>query len=262
MLKFAKWEGTGNDFILVDDRNGTFPMEDIALVRRLCDRHFGIGSDGLILIQRPNVPGTAFHMAFFNPDGSQSFCGNGSRCAYAYWCGLVNDRSAVRFTAIDGEHAAEWKDGLVRIAMRDVAGIERIDEHSDSIHTGSPHLMVWVDDPEDVEIVPEARTIRYGQRYAKEGINVNFVRWHAGRIEMRTYERGVEGETLSCGTGVTAAALDAMHRGLVERSAEVRTRGGDLRVEAMTTGNGAFHEVFLSGPVKEVFTGAIAIGTA
>lgn len=262
MLHFAKWEGTGNDFILVDDREGRFPAHDLDLVRRLCDRHFGVGSDGLILIQPPMEPATAYHMAFFNPDGSQSFCGNGSRCAYAFWCGLVKDRSAVRFTAIDGAHGSEWKDGLVRIAMRDVIGVERIDERMDTIHTGSPHLLVWVEDPEQVDLVPEARAIRYGPRFSKEGINVNFLRWQEGRVDMRTYERGVEGETLSCGTGVTAAALDAMHRGLAEHTCQVRTRGGDLRVEAREDGQGGFSEVFLAGPVSEVFHGAIPLGRA
>lgn len=258
MQQFAKWEGTGNDFILVDDRAGTFPVEDLGLVRRLCDRHFGVGSDGLILLQRPSDPGHAYHMEFFNPDGSKSFCGNGSRCAYGFWSTLTGDRRPVRFSAVDGDHAAAWSDGLVRIAMRDVERVEHLDDRTDRIHTGSPHLLVWVDDPAAVEIIPEARRIRYNAEYAKSGINVNFIRSLGGRVEMRTYERGVEDETLSCGTGVTAAALAAMSRGLAGASCEVVTRGGALRVEAERASGAGFIHVHLAGPVRHVFTGTLA----
>lgn len=261
-LTFTKWQGTGNDFIVVDDREGRFPSTDQRLVRHLCDRHFGIGSDGLILIQASRVAGTAYHMEFFNPDASQSFCGNGSRCAFAAWwqgqpqATLRSD--AVRFTAIDGEHTAAWSVGLVSIGMRDVAGIERIDDRMDFIHTGSPHLLVWVDDPEAIDIIPEARIHRYGLRFKAEGVNVNFLRRKDGRLEMRTYERGVEGETLSCGTGVTAAALSAMGRELISGRCDVRTRGGDLLVTADAAADG-FRSITLAGPVKEVFTGEVEI---
>ncbi len=247
-IAFSKWEGTGNDFILMDDRSGAFPKNTESLIQRLCDRHFGIGSDGLILLQAPRVAGTDYHMEFFNPDASQSFCGNGSRCAFAFWStspqGLLptspqglsqgtlrssepqgNLRPAI-FTAIDGQHQASWSNGLVRIGMRDVGGVERIDDRTDFIHTGSPHLLCWVDDPERIDIVAEAHTHRYGPRFAQDGVNVNFLRFADGRVEMRTYERGVEAETLSCGTGVTAAALSAMARGLVSGACEVHTRGG------------------------------------
>jgi diaminopimelate epimerase len=257
MLRFAKLEGTGNDFILVNDLDGAFPAQDLALVRRLCDRHFGIGSDGLILIQPMREVGTDFHMEFFNPDGSKSFCGNGSRCAYAFWCRIQGRMVPARFTAIDGVHAAEWHSGLVRVAMRDVAVVERIDDRTDRTHTGSPHLLVWVEDPEAIDLVAEARAIRYTAEYAAVGINVNFVRWHNGRLEMRTYERGVEAETLSCGTGVTAAALSAMSRGHVDTVCDVVTRGGRLRVEAERTAHGGYAKVHLSGPVREVFIGTV-----
>ncbi len=272
-LAFTKWQGTGNDFIVVDDRDGRFPSavhagssagDPAVLVRHLCDRHFGIGSDGLILIQASRVEGTAFHMEFFNPDASQSFCGNGSRCAFAFFSrlpqGLTKGSLEVqRFTAIDGEHSAKWSDGLVSIGMREVAGIERIDDRMDFIHTGSPHLLVWVDDPEAIDIILEARIHRYGPRFNAEGVNVNFLRWKDGHLEMRTYERGVEGETLSCGTGVTAAALSAMGRGLSGNTCDVRTRGGDLRVTAEVSGDGGFRSITLAGPVKEVFIGEIGI---
>ncbi len=258
-LAFSKWEGTGNDFIVVDDRGGRFPSSDLDLVRRLCDRHFGIGSDGLILVQRPREQDTHFHMEFFNPDASQSFCGNGSRCAFAFWSRLTGKTDPLRFTAFDGQHDAAWDMDLVRIGMRDVVGVERIDDRTDLILTGSPHLLLWVDDPGTIDIVLEARKYRYGERFKKEGVNVNFVRWHEGHVEMRTYERGVEGETLSCGTGVTATALSAMSRGLCDQACDVRTRGGDLRVLATSDGHGGFKSISLIGPVREVFKGEVEI---
>ncbi len=200
-------------------------------------------------------------MEFFNPDASQSFCGNGSRCSFAFYSklGEGHPQGILRFTAIDGEHTAVWTDDLVSIGMRDVPGIERISEHIDFIHTGSPHLLVWVDEPEAIDIVPAAHVHRYGERFNKDGVNVNFLRWKDRRLEMRTYERGVEGETLSCGTGVTAAALSAMSRGLVTVACEVRTRGGDLQVMAERTASGGFQAISLAGPVREVFKGEIDI---
>ncbi len=258
-LSFAKWHGTGNDFILVDDRAGHFPAHDLSLVRRLCDRHFGIGSDGLILIQPPRAASTAYHMEFFNPDGSQSFCGNGSRCAFAYWRSLVGDGDRARFTAIDGEHNAMQAGALVRVSLAPPKEVERIGDLIDLIHTGSPHLLVWVDDPDAIDIVPEAHRYRYNERFKGEGVNVNFVRWNGGHVEMRTYERGVEGETLSCGTGVTAAAIDALHRKCIEgNTVSVRTRGGDLRVEVEMNGEHTIG-VDLIGPAQYVFSGTIPI---
>ena len=259
-LAFEKWHGTGNDFILIDDRTGEFPASDLDLVRRLCDRHFGIGSDGLILVQSPREQNTHFHMEFFNPDASKSFCGNGSRCAFAFWSALNGEVQSARFTAIDGVHEAVWENGLPRVSLSASGSIERIGENVDLIHTGSPHLLIWVKDPEAMDIVPEAHAHRYSPRFAKEGVNVNFLRWHQGRVEMRTYERGVEAETLSCGTGVTAAALGAIARGHAQPgSVRVSTRGGDLKVDAKRDATGRFTDVHLCGPAECVFTGSIAI---
>ena len=270
-MHFAKWHGTGNDFILVDDRTGFFPA-DPSLVRRLCDRHFGIGSDGLILIQAPRLEDTAFHMEFFNPDASKSFCGNGSRCAFAFWRSLVGDEpgqiagehTSARFTAIDGEHGADvrgtWEVG---VTLRPPSEIEFLDGRMDFIDTGSPHLLVWVDDPSQLDLITEAHAFRYNVRFRRLGVNVNFLRWdsRSERLDMRTYERGVEAETLSCGTGVTAAALDAIHRGVAgETAVSVRTRGGDLRVEAYYDQVGSMpRTVTLIGPVVHVFSGSISI---
>lgn len=258
-LRFSKWHGTGNDFILVDDRAAQFPAKDLGLVKRLCDRHFGIGSDGLILVQAPRSSDTDFHMEFFNPDESQSFCGNGSRCAFAFWRTLVGDRDHARFSAIDGLHEASLDPMGVRVSLAQPKYVERIADDIDFIHTGSPHLIVWVDDPQAIDIVPEAHRSRYNERFTKEGVNVNFLRWKTGRIEMRTYERGVEAETLSCGTGVTAAAIDALHRGHASgTSVPVHTRGGDLRVD-VAMDNGRVSKVELIGPAQFVFSGSYSI---
>lgn len=258
LLRFSKWHGTGNDFILVDDREGAFPSADLALVRRICDRHFGIGSDGLILVQAPIARDTHFHMEFFNPDASRSFCGNGSRCAFAYWSTLAGGAAVARFSAIDGLHDARWEGSMPCVSLLPPKEIERVGERVDYLHTGSPHLLVWVEDPEGIDIVPEAHVHRYGARFAKDGVNVNFLRWHNGRVEMRTYERGVEAETLSCGTGVTAAAVGAIHRGHATGSrVAVHTRGGELSVEVGMDAQRRINSLHLIGPAVRVYEGSI-----
>lgn len=258
-LRFEKWHGTGNDFIVVDDRDGSFPSADLDLVRRLCDRHFGIGSDGLILVGSARQESADFHMEFFNPDASRSFCGNGSRCAFAFWRGLMGDKYDARFFAIDGMHTAAVDQLGVRVSLAPPRSVERISEDADLINTGSPHLLVWVNDPEAIDILPEAHRYRYDDRFKKEGVNVNFLRVHEGRVELRTYERGVEAETLSCGTGVTAAALGALHRGLINGNMiDVRTRGGDLRVDVVMEAD-KVSAVDLVGPAQRVYSGSISV---
>lgn len=262
-IPFSKWQGTGNDFIVIDDRAGTFSMIDEPIVRRLCDRHFGIGSDGLIVVRSPKLDGTAFHMEFLNPDGSRSFCGNGSRCAFAFWRQLQEVPCpvgmAVLFSAYDGEHRAmTLPDGHVAIAMKRPRDHERASERMDLWNTGSPHVVLWVDDPERVDVVTEGRKVRNSERYGVAGVNVNFTAMVDGVVHMRTYERGVEDETLSCGTGVTAAALSARSRGLVSTDeVPILTRGGELRVD-LRDGDGS-GEVLLCGPAVEVFSGSITI---
>lgn len=251
-LVFSKWQGTGNDFILIDDRQGKFPAGDLVLVRQLCDRHFGIGSDGLILLQRSEK--ADFHMEFFNPDGSRSFCGNGSRCAYAFWNALMGERRKARFTAIDGGHEADWIDGEVSITLGDVSGSRTVDG-VDHIHNGSPHEIVRVPDPATIDIMTVGPRRAHDPARGEGGTNVNFIRVHDGRVEMRTYERGVEAETLSCGTGVVAAGLSALSRGEVVAPVEVITRGGRLRVDAQPLPGGAWASIRLTGPVRHVFDG-------
>lgn len=261
---FSKWEGTGNDFILMDDRERWFPEAQAAeLAQQLCHRHFGIGSDGLILLRPPVQEGAAYHMEFLNPDGSRSFCGNGSRCAYAFWSKLSGLSAPVGFTAVDGSHRAEWMpDGRrVAVRMRDEVSMESMAPGMDLLHTGSPHLLLQVEDPEAVDILPAARAYRYGERFKEEGVNVNFWAMKQDGIHMRTYERGVEDETLSCGTGVTAAALNVLCKGLHPGpEVPVHTRGGRLSVAVDgIDAEGRARGIRLIGPVREVFTGSIAI---
>lgn len=260
-LQFAKWHGTGNDFILVDDRDGHFPADDTALVRRLCDRHFGIGSDGLIAIRSSHVTGTDFHMEFYNPDGSKSFCGNGSRCAFAFWSGLNGGVPTARFTAMDGLHEGAWSGNEVAITLPTLtySGDPLGEKHEDFINTGSPHLLIWVDDVEAVDLVVDAPPRRHTARFGAGGTNVNYVQtWGAG-IRMRTFERGVEAETLSCGSGVVAAALSAMARKGISAPVTVLTRGGVLSVEAEHGPNGLFESLRLIGPATHVYRGTIDV---
>ena len=253
-LAFEKWHGSGNDFILIDDRAGSLPRP-LEWIRSVCERNRGIGSDGIIFIEE----GEQFNMDFYNPDGSQSFCGNGSRCAFAFFSKLNGGIRSASFNAIDGGHVAEWDDERVRVQMRDSAGFERISEHVDLIDTGSPHLIVWCQDPEKIDLIADARAWRYNDRFKNEGVNVNFVAWVNDAIRMRTYERGVEAETLSCGTGVTAAALSAIWRGKTNKACDVFTRGGDLRVEVGEYAAGSARDIKLIGPVQHVYHGMIEL---
>ena len=260
ILRFAKWQGAGNDFILVDDRNGQFAAHDEGLVRQLCDRHFGVGSDGLILVKQATMDGVAFHVEFYNPDGSRSFCGNGSRCAFAFWSALQGGADRAAFSAYDGVHHAAWHHGEVALTMRDTLPVclSGDDPTADKVDTGSPHEIVHVEDLVSTDVRTEGRRRRNAAAHLPGGTNVNFVRVHEGRVHMRTYERGVEDETLSCGTGVVAAALSAIHRGLAVSPVVVETAGGILQVEARS-GIDGFADIRLIGPAVEVFSGAIRL---
>ncbi len=254
-LRFSKYQGTGNDFIMLDNREGQICLTSEQIVQ-LCDRKFGVGSDGVILIEKSD--NTLFYMNFFNPDGSQSFCGNGSRCAvkFAMELGIHGDVNA--FEAIDGTHEFDFLDEGVKIRMKDVNQL--IQSGSDFfLHTGSPHFVKYVSDPSEIDIISEARKIRYSDDYKAEGINVNFVSENKDHITMRTYERGVEDETLSCGTGVTAAALSYAHRHPGTSRVDVFTRGGKLEVRMNSSGAGQFTDIWLCGPAEFVYSGVIEI---
>jgi len=254
-LQFDKYQGTGNDFIIIDNRNKVFPLGDLKLVQNICSRRTGIGSDGLILLEEDSE--SDFYMNFFNPDGSQSFCGNGSRCIVQYAIDNKIVSIKANFKAIDGLHSAEKVGDWMHLKMNDVNDIECGNGYC-VLNTGSPHYIERVRNTEDVDIIERAHRIRYSERFQKNGINVNFVEAISSRIKMRTYERGVEGETLSCGTGVTAAALAFAIEDGIEDEVKVETRGGDLKVAFKREGQG-FKNIWLCGPAKKVFEGYINV---
>lgn len=252
---FHKYQGTGNDFIIADNRSGRYQLSD-EQVKQLCDRRFGIGSDGLILIEKDGE--SDFYMNFFNPDASKSFCGNGSRCAVMFASKLGIGGSHFVFRAIDGLHKAELDGDEVRIHMRNVTQwLHDGDEFN--IHTGSPHLIRYTPEVAALDVKTLGAGIRYSEVYKAEGINVNFVEETPEGIFMRTYERGVEDETLSCGTGVTAAALSFALRHPGATDVNVLTRGGHLKVRWKRTVVG-FEDVWLCGPAVAVFDGNIQLG--
>ena len=259
MTTFHKFHGTGNDFIMLDGRQIT-EMPAPAAIASLCHRRFGIGADGLIVVkQHAHVD---FEMIYFNADGSlASMCGNGARCAVAYWFMKEMISSTCSFLAGDGAHTAVVKktgDSLwdVEISMRDTAFPLETGQTVE-INTGTPHLVNIVESVEPIDIVGEGRNIRYSPRYAAEGINVDWVSIGKDRLKVRTYERGVEDETLSCGTGVTACALVAS---LIEGidSWKVETPGGNLRV-SLTRSDKMFLNIRLAGPAAMVFSGEVII---
>ena len=254
-IKFQKYQGTGNDFIIINNNRLSFPNKNKDLIKHLCDRKFGIGSDGLILIE--NHAEWDFNMIFFNPDGSQSFCGNGSRCAMAFAkeLGLISDFA--KFNSTDGYHEATINSsGLVKLKMHNVSNIEVSDTHH-YMNTGSPHYNSFEKNIDKIDVIARGREIRYNQRFKEIGTNVNFIEQLSLAIKVRTYERGVENETLSCGTGVTACALSTALLGKTQSGEiKVNTKGGDLSVSFTQTDTG-FIDVWLIGPTKFVFNGEI-----
>ena len=255
-LSFYKYQGTGNDFIMIDDRKHQFPSEDIELIGRLCDRRFGIGADGLILIREHS--GADFEMIYFNPDGSMSLCGNGSRCAvhFARYLHMI-DKEAT-FKAIDGLHGSTISEGLIHLKMTNVAEIKRIGKDF-FIDTGSPHYIKLVEDVSQTAVVREGRAIRNDPQFGDGGTNVNFVEMlNDQEVKIRTYERGVENETLSCGTGVTAVALAMGAQGM-KSPVSLVTRGGILKVTFTQAGAERFEDIFLIGPAEQVYKGEIEI---
>jgi diaminopimelate epimerase len=258
-VKFQKYQGTGNDFIMIDNRAYGLSKTQTKAVKSLCNRKFGIGADGLILLNEKIAYN--FEMVYFNSDGNESsMCGNGGRCLvkFAHYLGLID--SDCRFWAIDGEHKAHiLKDGRVSLKMKDVNTVE--DLNGDLIlNTGSPHYIIFVKSVKDADILKDAKKIRYSDRFAKEGINVNFVeKKETAEIAVRTYERGVEDETLSCGTGVVASSLAlASLNGSKLHAVKVQTPGGDLEVKFERTEQG-FQDIYLIGSAEKVFEGEIEI---
>lgn len=256
-LNFYKYQGAGNDFILIDNREGIIALhtEQIA---RLCDRHFGIGADGLMLLQPDEE--SDFEMVYFNSDGREStMCGNGGRCiaAFAYKLGVAGKQ--MNFKAIDGLHFAVVKDNnIVALQMQDVTEIE-FGNGYEVLNTGSPHFVSWVESAVDVQVVEEGRAIRNNERFQAEGINVNFVNRNGNGITIRTYERGVEDETLACGTGVTAAAIVSVGQQTGVFHIPVAAKGGDLSVSFEKTGPQRAENIILTGGANFVFEGKMEI---
>lgn len=270
-IEFSKYQGTGNDFIIINNFDQTVNHNPQFAVK-LCDRHFGIGSDGLIIIEKHDK--FDFNMVFYNPDGNQSFCGNGSRCAvkFASDNNLIN-QTQTTFNSTDGEHRGFISNGIIEIEMRNPEFVKNpieINEQnlifSDLLNTGSPHLIMFYKNFNEIESIDVKKTgsfWRFTKEFAiKGGVNVNF----AGEIEnskifLRTYERGVENETLSCGTGVTATALSyhsKILKNMQNNNIEVITLGGKLNVKFDFLEN-LYKNIRLCGQAEFVFSGKIEL---
>lgn len=258
-LKFYKYQGTGNDFVMIDNRQNFFPKNDTKLIERLCDRRFGIGADGLILLENDNS--TDFKMVYYNSDGNESsMCGNGGRCLVAFARSLNVMNNEATFIATDGlHHATIDKIGIVSLQMKDVDEV-KIDSEYVFLNTGSPHHVTLVNDLEHYNVKENGAEIRYSDLYGKAGSNVNFVNQISdNHFRLRTYERGVEDETLSCGTGATATAIAMNVIGKTNsNSIDINVEGGKLKVTFEKTDKG-FEKVFLIGPATFVFEGEIIV---
>lgn len=255
-ITFYKYQGTGNDFIIIDNRLQTIDKNNTKRIAELCDRRFGIGADGFILLENDNS--SDFKMVYYNSDGNESsMCGNGGRCivAFAKFLGVIENTT--EFIAIDGLHKAKIEDQIVQLQMQKVSKIETFKKHL-FLDTGSPHHVELVTGLKDFEVKANGAKIRYGQPYNEAGSNVNFVEQVSkDTFSVRTYERGVEDETLSCGTGVTAVAL-AMHKsGKTEsNTVKLNTPGGTLKITFNAIGDG-YEDIWLIGPALQVFKGEI-----
>lgn len=253
---FYKYQGTGNDFVMIDNRQQTFDKNNTKRIAHLCDRRFGIGADGLILLE--NHDSLDFKMVYYNADGNEStMCGNGGRClvAFAKQMGVISNKAV--FEAIDGLHHAIIENDIVTLQMQDVNTIEKHKNHL-FLNTGSPHHVQFEEAINDFDIKKKGASIRYGKLYNEAGSNVNFVKKLSNTVfRVRTYERGVEDETLSCGTGVTAVALAMHFMGETQnKTITVSTQGGELQV-TFDCENGVYKNIWLIGSAQFVFKGTI-----
>ncbi|MFC2115496.1 diaminopimelate epimerase [Bacteroidota bacterium] len=258
-IEFYKYHGTGNDFILIDDRASSFPEKNHELIRRLCERRFGIGADGLILVRRH--PDMDFSMVYFNSDGREgSMCGNGGRCAVAFAFRLGICGRATTFMAIDGTHVAKVvKPDHIQLKMQSVNDIRIKPDHYE-LDTGSPHYVTFVEKLQDMDVYALGRKIRQSNAFKAEGINVNFVEQGKDSLSVRTYERGVENETWSCGTGVVATAICAALKEQSEKSEyRIQTKGGELRISFRKEKENEFRNIILEGPAEFVYQGTLEI---
>ena len=255
-ITFYKYQGTGNDFIIVDNRLQEIDKTNTKRIAELCDRRFGIGADGFILLETDEL--LDFKMVYYNADGNESsMCGNGGRCitAFANFLGVIEN--STQFIAIDGLHNAKIINDMVHLQMQDVSKIESFEDHL-FLDTGSPHHVQLVSDLKTFEVKSKGSKIRHGEPYNEAGSNVNFVEQLSNdSFAVRTYERGVEDETLSCGTGVTAVAL-AMHKSGKTKSNTINLKvlGGQLKVTFNSLEN-EYNDIWLIGPTKQVFKGEL-----
>lgn len=259
LFQFYKYQGTGNDFVIIDNRKMQFDRSNTDLVKRLCHRRFGIGADGLMLLQERK--GYDFEMVYYNSDGNESsMCGNGGRCIveFARELDLVKDKTL--FVATDGEHEAIAQPGYVSLKMKDVSDVERNKDYF-YLNTGSPHYVTFVKDIAVYDVYNTGKKIRNNERFKAVGTNVNFVEKQGNCLFVRTYERGVEDETYSCGTGVTAAAVVAALEGTATAQdyCDIHTLGGDLKVRFKHNANGSFSDIWLEGKATFVFKGEIKL---
>lgn len=254
-VTFYKYQGTGNDFVMIDNRTNIFPKQKTDIISQICDRHFGIGADGIILIENDDLHD--FKMVYFNADGSETFCGNGGRCAVAFAKQLNIIKNSANFIAFDGPHFASTENDIISLKMIDVEQVT-VNENSVFAYTGTQHHVEMVDNLTDFPVFEIGEKIRYS--YPNPGSNVNFVQQiNENTFRVRTYEKGVEDETLACGTGVTAVAI-AMHKTKKTKSKciSLPVEGGILEV-SFEEENGIYKNVFLKGPAMLVFQGNIAI---
>jgi diaminopimelate epimerase len=258
-IQFYKYQGTGNDFVLIDNRKNTLELST-EQIRFMCDRRFGVGADGLMLLELS--PEADFKMVYYNSDGNQSsMCGNGGRCITAFAKQLGVIASKATFLAIDGLHdALILQDDTVSLKMQDVKSIE-IGEDYFYLNTGSPHYVKLVSDVQNYDVVAAGKQIRYNNRFSEEGTNVNFIEKNETELFVRTYERGVEDETFSCGTGVTAAAIVAGILGIsnTKNNCLIKTLGGNLEVTFDKVLEQNFYNIWLKGPAKLVYSGTIQL---
>jgi diaminopimelate epimerase len=256
--QFYKYQGAGNDFVIIDNRNFHFDSSNEQLVSFLCDRRFGIGADGLMLVEPDNL--AEFKMRYFNSDGREaSMCGNGGRCisAFAVHQKLVKNPDLFVFNAVDGLHEASWKNGIVWLRMMDVTTIQKTAD-AYFLNTGSPHHVTFVDTTETIDVYSIGKSIRYSAPYSPEGTNVNFVQIVSpSEINVRTYERGVENETLACGTGVVASAISTALKTGQGNNFRINVKGGNLSVKFEQVGASHFTNIYLIGPAEFVFSGEI-----
>ena len=258
-IEFYKYQGTGNDFVILENRDNKYVGLTSQQVKHICDRRFGVGADGLMLLNKHAE--LDFEMKYFNADGNESsMCGNGGRCLVQFAKHQGMYKSTYQFMAIDGIHEADIDlQNKVRLKMKDV---NKVDYHSGYavLNTGSPHFVKFADNVENIDVVETGHEIRYSKTFAAEGINVNFVETtDEDGIFVRTYERGVEDETMSCGTGVTASALMNAHNEKGFNRVEVKTPGGHLSVEFNKIDDEHFDNIWLCGPADFVYKGEIEI---